>query len=348
MKGGSLMDKPFQRITILFYVGHSGYPLSRCIQLAKFLASHHILFLVNQKHTSVVESLRLKGIDPLLFSKHSDLESLLEEVQADVLITDGLDTDLEESKTFKKVIPTTIHFDDFGEGGKEASRVIQTLYREEREALPPNYVTGHSGFIVPDELEPYAHIGLRPSQTLPLPHIVVAFTEEDEDNLSYRTLRHLMHLQIPLAVTVLLHSNYRHKRDELKMMALGRKQTRILETDDFLQSISECDMVICDARYTPYYVAVIGKPCIVIAQNEKEGLHGFPREHNGFVHLGLGRKLKQSHLQQAVMEFILHHNRSGKAVKKQLSLKLSSNNQNMLRLIEKIIQEGSSEVTRNA
>jgi spore coat polysaccharide biosynthesis predicted glycosyltransferase SpsG len=348
MKGGISMDKQFQRLTILLYVGHSGYPLTRCIQLAKFLASHHILFLVNQKHTSVVESLQNQGIEPFSFSKPSELDSILSETQPDVLITDGLDTDFDESNMFKKAIPTTIHFDDFGEGGKEASRVIQTLYREERETLPSNYVAGHSGFIIPEELEPYAQIGLRPSQALPLPHIVVAFTENDEDNLSYRTLRHLLHLQIPLAITVLLHSNYRHKRDELKMMALGRKQTRIIETDDFLQSMSESDMVICDARYTPFYVAVMGKPCIVIAQNEKEGLHGFPREHNGFVYLGLGRKLKQSHLQQAVMEFILHHNRSTKAIKKQLSLKLVNNNQNMLRFIEKIIQEGSSEVTRRS
>jgi spore coat polysaccharide biosynthesis predicted glycosyltransferase SpsG len=128
-------------------------------------------------------------------------------------------------------------------------------------------------------------------------------------------------------------------------VALG-KQTRILESDDTIQSLSDCDLVICDASYIPYQVAVIGKPCIVIAQQEKEVLHAFPRENHGFIHLGLGRKLKQSHLQQAVMEFILHPSLSSRAVKKQTALKLSSNNQNMLRYIEKIIQEGSREMTR--
>lgn len=340
------MNNNFQQKSILFYVGQSGYPLTRSILLAKLLASHHILFLVNQKHTSVIQALQQKGIEPLLFAKNNDLHALLSENQPDVLITDGLDTDIEESKLFKKYVPTTIHFDDFGEGGKEATLVIQTLYREERESMPSHYVMGPSGFIVPEELEPYTNVGLLHSPTLPLPHVVVTFTEEDSDNLSYRTLRHLLHLQIPLAITVILHSSYRHKRDDLKMMALGRKQTRILESDDTIQSMSDCDLVICDASYIPYQVAVIGKPCIVIAQHDKEVLHAFPREHYGFTHLGLGRKLKQSHLQQAVMEFILHPSLSSRAVKKQTGLKLSSNNQNMLRYIEKIIYEGSREMTR--
>lgn len=346
MKGGNEMNNNFQRKTILFYVGQPGYPLTRSILLAKLLASHHILFLVHQKHTSVAQALHQKGIEPLLFAKNSDLHAILNENQPDVLITDGLDTDMEEGKLFKKYIQTTIHFDDFGEGGKEATRVIQTLYREERESMPSHYVMGPSGFIVPEELEPYTNVGLLHSPSLPLPHVVVTFTEEDSDNLSYRTLRHLLHLQIPLAITVILHSSYKHKRDELKMMALGRKQTRIVESDDVIQSISDCDLVICDASYIPYQVAVIGKPCIVIAQHEKEALHAFPREHYGFIHLGLGRKLKQSHLQQAVMEFILHPNRSSRAVKKQTQLKLGMNNQNMFRYIEKIIQEGSHEMTK--
>lgn len=346
MKGGNEMNNNFQRKTILFYVGQSGYPLTRSILLAKLLASHHILFLAKKNHISITQALQLKGIEPLLFTRNNDLHAILSENQPDVVITDGLDTDMEESKLFKKYVQTTIHFDDFGEGGREATRVIQTLYREERESMPSHYVMGPSGFIVPEELEAYTNIGLLHSPSLPLPHVVVTFTEEDVDNLSYRTLRHLLHLQIPLAITVILHSSYRHSKDDLKMMALGRKQTRIVESDDAIQSISDCDLVICDASYIPYQVAVIGKPCIVIAQHEKEALHAFPREHYGFIHLGLGRKLKQSHLQQAVMEYILHPNRGTRAVKKQTQLKLTNNNQNMLRYIEKIIQEGSHEVTR--
>jgi len=346
MKGGNEMSNQIQQKTILFTIGRAGYPVTRSIQLARLLASHRILFAAPEKQKLVLQRLEKQGYAPLSYARNADLKKLLTEHEPDVVISDGYDTDIDEGKMLSSHVPITLHFDDFGEGGKVATRVIQSLYREDRETVPSHYVQGPSGFIVPEELEPYANSGLSQSATLHLPHVVVTFADEDADNLSYRTLRHLLHLQIPLAITVALHSSYHHSRDDLKLMALGRKQTRIVECDDPIQLISDSDLVICDAGYTPYHVAVIGKPCIVIAEDEKEAQHAFPKENNGFIYLGLGRKLKQSHLQNAVMETILHPKRSLRAVKKQLSFKLSLNNVNMQRLLEKILQEEGREITK--
>ena len=346
MKGGNEMSNQIQQKTILFTIGRAGYPVTRCIQLARLLASHRILFAAPEKQQLVLQKLDKQGFAPLSYARNADLKKLLTEHEPDVVISDGYDTDIDEGKMLSSLVPITIHFDDFGEGGKVATRVIQSLHREDREQVPSHYVQGPSGFVVPEELEPYANSGLTQSTSLHLPHVVVTFADEDSDNLSYRTLRHLLHLQIPLAITVALHSSYHHSRDDLKLMALGRKQTRIVECDDPIQLISDSDLVICDAGYTPYHVAVIGKPCIVIAEDEKEAQHAFPKDSNGFIYLGLGRKLKQSHLQNAVMETILHPKRSLRAVKKQLSFKLSLNNVNIQRLLEKILQEEAREITK--
>jgi spore coat polysaccharide biosynthesis predicted glycosyltransferase SpsG len=346
MKGGNEMSNQIQQKTILFTIGRAGYPVTRCIQIAKLLASHRILFAAPEKQTVVLQKLDQQGFAPLSYARKADLKKLLQEYEPDVVISDGCDTDIDEGKLLSSLVPVTLHFDDFGEGGKAATRVVHSLYHEDREPVPSHYVVGPSAFVVPDELEPYANSGLKTAPALPLPHVVVTFADDDADNLSYRTLRHLLHLQIPLAITVALHSSYPHSRDDLKLMALGRKQTRIVDCDDPIQLISESDLVICDASYTPYFVAVIGKPCIVVAEDEKEAQHAFPKEANGFIYLGLGRKLKQSHLQNAVMETILHPNRSVRAIKKQLSLKLSLNNSNMQRFLEKIIQEEAREITK--
>ncbi|EPD51245.1 hypothetical protein MHH33_15150 [Paenisporosarcina sp. FSL H8-0542] len=340
------MSNQIQQKTILFTIGRAGYPVTRCVHIAKLLASHRILFAAPEKQTVVLRTLDQQGFAPLSYARIADLKKLLIEHQPDMVITDGYDTDFDEGKMYASHVPITLHFDDFGEGGKAATHVVQSLYREDREPVPSHYVIGSTGFVVPDELEPYANSGLKHASALPLPHVVVTFADEDADNLSYRTLRHLLHLQIPLAITVALHSSYRHSRDDLKLMALGRKQTRIVECDDPIQLISESDLVICDASFTPYHVAVIGKPCIVIAEDEKEAQHAFPKEGNGFIYLGLGRKLKQSHLQNAVMETILHPNRSVRAIKKQLGLKMHLNNANMQQFLEKIIQEEAREITR--
>ena len=48
---------------------------------------------------------------------------------------------------------------------------------------------------------------------------------------------------------------------------------------------------------------------------------------NGFIHLGLGRKIKQSAIQNAVMEFLLHEHRRDRAIRKQLSLEVLTNNE---------------------
>lgn len=340
------MSNQIQQKTILFIIGRAGYPVTRCIHIAKLLASHHILFAVPEKQPVVLEALNQKGFAPLSYSRNAELKNLLEEYEPDVVISDGYDTDIEEGRLISSLVPITLHFEDFGEGGKTATRVFQSLYREDRETVQSHYVVGTLGFVIPEELEPYVNTGLKKVSTLHLPHVVVTFADEDVDNLSYRTLRHLLHLQVPLAITVVLHSTYNHSRDDLKLMALGRKQARIVECDDPIQLISESDLVICDASFTPYFVAVIGKPCIVIAEDEKEAQHAFPKEGNGFIYLGLGRKLKQSHLQNAVMETILHPHRSVRATKRQLALKLSSNNLNMQRFLEKIIHEEAREITR--
>ena len=340
------MSNQIQQKTILFTIGRAGYPVTRCLQLAKLLASHRILFAAPEKQPLVLQMLDQQGFAPLSYARNADLKKLLVEHEPDVVISDGFDTDIDEGRLLSSLVPITLHFDDFGEGGKAATRVIQSLYREDRESVGSHYVTGPSGFVVPEDLEPYANSGLKQSPPLLLPHVVVTFADDDADNLSYRTLRHLLHLQIPLAITVALHSRYSHNRDDLKLMALGRKQTRIVECDDPIQLISEANLVVCDASYTPYHVAVIGKPCIVIAEDEKEAQHAFPKEANGFIYLGLGRKLKQSHLQNAVMETILHPHRSMRAIKKQLALRLSANNVNMQHLLEKILQEEAREITK--
>ncbi len=72
----------------------------------------------------------------------------------------------------------------------------------------------------------------------------------------------------------------------------------------------------------PYEIAVMGIPCIVLAQNEFETSLDFPKEKHGFVHLGPGRKIKQSSLLNAIMEPLLHEPLRRKAIERQVALNL--------------------------
>ena len=166
-------------------------------------------------------------------------------------------------------------------------------------------------------------LGLRKKELSPLPHLVISFGDEDAGNLSYRALRHMLQLQIPLKVTVLVGENYSHDVSELRMMALGRRNTFIqVHPYNLPEVFASADIVLCASGYMPYEVAVMGIPCVILAQNDFELSLAFPKEQHGFIHLGAGRKVKQSSLLNAIMEPFLHEPLRKKAIARQTALGL--------------------------
>ena len=133
-----------------------------------------------------------------------------------------------------------------GEVGKFADLVIQTLYTESNDKPLDHYVVGPESFIADEQTASFKHIGLSKNVTRPLPHLVISFGDEDLGNLTYRALRHMMQLQIPLKVTVLIGKNYKHDISELRIMALGRRNTFIKEQPaNIAEFFSTADIVLC-------------------------------------------------------------------------------------------------------
>lgn len=138
-------------------------------------------------------------------------------------------------------------------------------------------------------------------------------------------MRHLVHLQVPLKITILIGENYKHDLVDLRMMALSRRNTTILQqTENPAELLSTADIILGASGYFPYEIGMMGIPCIVLAQNEFESTLNFPTERNGFIHLGLGRKVKQSMLLNAVMEFLLHDSLKKKTIQRQTKLNLGN------------------------
>lgn len=299
--------------------GKGTYPLRRALTIVHSLPkSIEILFIGAEKFQSA-----LKDFQFISIKNHHELIKTLQDKMPDLLIRDSGATSKEEIEKMKEIVPTIIHFDDFGEGGKLADLVIQTLYSDAHEKPLDHYIVGIDTFVADEQLASFKQVGLGKKNISPLPHLVVTFGDEDASNLSYRTLRHLSHLQIPLKVTVLVGEHYQHDLTELKMMALGRRNTVIKRLpENPAEFLSTADIVLCSSGYTPYEVGVMGIPCIVLAQNEFETTLDFPTEQNGFVHLGPGRKVKQSILLNAVMELLLHDSLRIKAIERQIGLNL--------------------------
>ena len=313
------------------------YPFERAVTLANLLQDESVILFVKTPSQQLIDKLAKTGLNIVLFERFSELKGKIRELEPHLIIHDGKDTQLEQIEMIKPYCSTFVHFDDFGMGAQLSNCHLVALFGESHEEPYPHELAGSYAFAVPPNLEKVAHQILEKSDSSikgSLPHIVVAFEDGDNNNLTYRTLRHLTQLQIPLKISVALDDDYKHDVDSLKMMALSRKNTVIVQQSDaLLQLMPQADLVICNANYTPYKIAAAGIPCITTAQHENELNYALTREQNGFIHIGLGRKMKQSIVQNAVMELLLHEQRRERAVRKQRGLEILTNNEILKNLL---------------
>jgi spore coat polysaccharide biosynthesis predicted glycosyltransferase SpsG len=324
-----------QKKKIIWIVEHcdikGSYIFERAVTLAKLLQEESGFVFVRTDNARIISELAKTGLNIILFDKFEEVKKKVREMQPDLIVHDGKDTLLEHIELIRPFCPTIVHFDDFGMGAKLVDCHLISLFAESYEQPFVQELAGSYAFAVPPNLEKVAKQILEtPDCSIKdtLPHIVVAFEDGDANNLTYRTLRHLTQLQIPLKISVAIDDDYQHDVDSLQLMALSRRNTEIVRRPDaLLHLMPQADLIICNGNYTPYKIAAAGIPCITTAQHENELNYAFSREDNGFINIGLGRKMKQSILQNAVMELLLHEQRRERAVRKQRSLEIITNNE---------------------
>ncbi|MCH7320429.1 CMP-N-acetylneuraminic acid synthetase [Solibacillus sp. MA9] len=306
------------------------YPFERAVTLANFLRDESVFLFVKTENQALIDKLAKTGLTIVLFDRFIELKKKIRELEPDLIVHDGKDTQLEQVEMIRPYCSTIVHFDDFGVGAQLVDCHIIALFGEPHEDSIPQELAGSYAFAVPPNLQQTAQEIYDAADCNikgELPHIVIAYEDGDANNLTYRTLRHLTQLHIPLKISIAIDDDYKHDIDSLKMMALSRRNIELVQRPDaLLHLMPKADLIICNANYTPYKVAAAGIPCITTAQHEQELNYTFAREMNGFIHIGLGRKMKQSILQNAVMELLLHESRRERAVRKQRALEILTNN----------------------
>lgn len=306
------------------------YILTRAAVVAQLLHTESVFIFLKTTDKRLAEPFTERNLDVILFERYEELRKKIRELECHLIIHDGKDTTVDQVELLRPFCQTIVHFDDAGIGAELIDCNILALFEETPELLAHNTLAGSYAFAVNEALAQTAHTVLQSERAFneDTPHIVVCYEDGDANNLTYRTLRHLTQLQIPLKISVAIDENYAHAIDDLNMMVLSRRGTKLVKGRDALVSLlPEADLVICNANYTPYKVAACGIPCITAAQTERELSYGLPREMNGFIHIGLGRKMKQSIIQNAVMELLLHEARRERMVKKQRELQILGNNE---------------------
>lgn len=318
-----------QKRKIAFIVEHCNmkglYCFERVITLSKLLNEHEIFIFAKSDNLDAFTLFEEASISPTVFESFKQLKNSFRNLQIDLTIIDGKDVSAEQLQYLQPFTKNIVTFDQYEDCHSLTQCNIFAIYNEQNEVNRHNYLIGSYGFAVPENIKKLERESIRPLAT---PHILVYFEDGDPENLTYRTLRHLTQLQIPLKITIILDEQYDHAREDLQIMVLSRRQTTIQKgREAFYNLLPQANILIGNGNYTPYKAASFGIPYIALAQNDYE-LHNFIlKETNGFIHLGLGRKIKQSALQNAVMELLLHEERGSRAIRKQKMLQLHQNNE---------------------
>ena len=86
--------------------------------------------------------------------------------------------------------------------------------------------------------------------------------------------------------------------------------------------MEKADLAITSQGRTVYELASLGIPSIVLAQNERELLHTFAREENGFINMGLGAKVDTKEIDNTLNKIIEDYSKRKEMNKKMLSKEL--------------------------
>lgn len=329
------MQPTRQKLAFVFELcetkGH--YPLERMLILYNLLEEpEKFLFIKSNNHYSD-RLCKAYHITPVYYDKIDEVAKAIRNLQIDTIIQDGKNISHENALKLKPFCRTYIQFDNFLDGHLLADYNLFTYTDELVDFNAPYALVGSHCFAVPEAFEQLRQPPM--NEPFDIPHIVVYFEDGDPYNLTFRTIRHLMQLHIPVHITVLIDDEYPHDTDDLQMMLLSRKNTKLIRNN--LQPIQNATIVIGNANYTPFKIASLNIPYIALAQNEHELGNSCVKEEHGFIHLGLGRKIKQSMLQNAVMELLLHEERRARAIKRQHALKIHQNNELLQSLLYELM-----------
>ena len=279
----SLCEFYLKRKKIVFLV--SGYNeiglghIYNSLILANSILEHEIIFFCDRKSVLGYDKIRENNY-PCLIQSTNDVQEEVLKISPDVIISDRLDTKLEDVNKFIDHGVSLIHFEDLGDGAKKADLVFNAIYPENEKLR--NHYFGPKYFCARDEFIHSENKVLSKSVKM----VLIAFGGVDPNNLTLKVIQSIYDYCKLNSIKIQVICGFGYKFiDSLKFY-------KDIEVFNNVKNISvymlTADLVFTSAGRTTYELAILGVPSIVLAQNERELTHFFAGEKYGFINLGLG------------------------------------------------------------
>ncbi|MCZ0717297.1 cytidylyltransferase domain-containing protein [Aerococcus kribbianus] len=260
----------------------------RGLSLAYALINHNVRFVTTKRSDLAISLIEASFLPLTVIDNAQEIVDVIDDYQADIVINDILNTDLDFMRLFNDKNVRVINFEDLGPGAKLADAVINDLYAPKK--MTNNSYWGSDYFILRDEFmttEPKVFQDQ-------VKEILVVFGGVDPSHLTEKlinTFGQLDHSQ-SLHFTVIVGPG-NQAYDKLKQMANESDLAIDVFRDVKVMSqyMRQADIAVSSQGRTMLELASLGIPTVLMAQNKRELTHEFGYLTNGFINLGLGEQL---------------------------------------------------------
>lgn len=261
-----------------------------CITMAFNFIEHNILFVTREDCLEGLEKIKSTNMPYITIKSDNDLEPIINQFKPDIWVNDCLNTTVKYMKWLKSRVPRVVSFEDLGEGARYADAVINALYENQETGCPntyegPEYVCLRNEFLMekPITFRNDVH------------SVVVMFGGTDPSNLNVK-LYHVAKLitkQYPgIKFDFITGLGYDFNANKLLNDTENNiyVHNNVSKVTDYMKT---ADIMVTSQGRTVFEIASMGVPAIVLAQNEREMTHTFATMKNGFLNLGLGKKVDE-------------------------------------------------------
>lgn len=258
-------------------VGH----IYRALEIAdEFYCKPDIYFDINQTDKAIFGNTthNIKPVDGI-----NELFKICEKEQYTIFINDILSTSIDYMIGLRSVLPNAkiINFEDDGEGQTKADLVFNALLNTRSF---PNVYIGEKYYICGKLFLFYEPIPIKEQ----VERVFISFGGADPRNYTDRVLNIITKNDyFKKYKFVVALGRAKHNVEELMKLNSYDNIEILYDVRNMPELMSSCDIAITSRGRTGYELALLGIPCIAMAQNEREETHTFISNENGYTYIGL-------------------------------------------------------------
>ncbi|MBJ7311215.1 PseG/SpsG family protein [Rugamonas sp. CCM 8940] len=328
--------------TLVFVVaGYKGIGLGHAYRVLDLYRSIHglnkTIICTQDSYRAYSLFKRNKVAHVLLVRKNEKIFDLIDKIQPLAIINDVLNTERDYIERLKSCQARVINFEDLGAGGDSADLTINAIYQG---ASSDKMLYGHEYMDLRDEFV----VARRGRVNQSVKNILITFGGEDSNNLTERVLRLVAKCELLRKKTyqILVGPAYGYQDSIRKFIQQAALKAEIISTSAPAEQMLKADMAISSNGRTPFELAALGVPAVVISANARETSHRF-HEQASFIHCGLDHEIGDEEIADKIRQLSESFDRRQKIRERLDGLDLGNSKRRLLDKIHHAIYQPTAE-----